>query len=106
MKAFKQYLLVLILGLLAVPSMAGEKMTIDMKEILWGHIKDSYEWHITNVGDHPVVINLPVIVKALQAGMCSPHHNSLIMLMSRVTVLVHTDCVSKVVRLRPIQVKS
>ena len=33
MKAFKQYLLVLILGLLAVPSMAGEKMTIDMKEI-------------------------------------------------------------------------
>lgn len=64
MKAFKQYLLVLILGLLAVPSMAGEKMTIDMKEILWGHIKDSYEWHITNVGDHPVVINLPVIVKS------------------------------------------
>ena len=64
MKAFKQYLLVLILGLLAVPSMAGEKMTIDMKEIIWGHIKDSYEWHITNVGDHPVVINLPVIVKS------------------------------------------
>lgn len=63
MKAFKQYLLVLMLSLLALPSLASEKMTIDMKEILWGHIKDAYEWHVTDIGSHPIVINLPVIVK-------------------------------------------
>ena len=105
MKAFKQYLLVLILGLLAVPSMAGEKMTIDMKEILWGHIKDSYEWHITNVGDHPVVINLPVIVKSstgwhvFSSSQFSHHADE------QGNQLVLTDCVSKVVRPRPIQGK-
>lgn len=63
MKALKQYLLVLLLSLMALPSFAG-KQDIDMKEILWGHIKDSYEWHITDIGDEPIVINLPVIVKS------------------------------------------
>ena len=29
-----------------------------------GHIKDSYEWHVTNIGDKPIVINLPVIVNS------------------------------------------
>lgn len=41
-----------------------EKKGIDLQGILWGHIKDSYEWHITTVGGHPVVVNLPVIVKS------------------------------------------
>ena len=36
---------------------------VDLQGILWGHIKDSYEWHVTNIGDKPVIINLPVIVK-------------------------------------------
>ena len=45
----------------------SKKENIDVKEILWGHIKDSYEWHITDLGTegniHPVVIHLPIIVK-------------------------------------------
>ncbi len=53
-----------------VPLMAQEEETkaeeaeqgIDVKEILWGHIKDSYEWHITTIGKTPIVIPLPVIV--------------------------------------------
>ena len=36
---------------------------VNLQEILWGHIKDSYEWHVTNIGDKPIIINLPVIVK-------------------------------------------
>lgn len=64
MKAIKRYLFLLMVISLALPSAASEKMSIDMKSILWGHIKDSYEWHITNVGDHPVIIHLPVIVKS------------------------------------------
>lgn len=38
--------------------------SIDLQGILFGHIKDSYEWHITTVNGHPVVLNLPVIVKS------------------------------------------
>ena len=64
MKSIKQYLLLFMLSLMALPTFAGNQMDIDMKGILWGHIKDSYEWHITNIGEHPVVINLPVIVKS------------------------------------------
>ena len=35
---------------------------IDMQEYLFGHVGDSYEWHITTVNGHPVSIPLPVIV--------------------------------------------
>ena len=34
----------------------------DMDEYLYGHVRDSYEWHITTVKGHPVSIPLPVIV--------------------------------------------
>ncbi len=37
---------------------------IDLQGILWGHIKDSYEWHITTVNGHHVTLYLPVIVKS------------------------------------------
>lgn len=71
MKYFKQLLCTLLLLMAFVPAMGrdmSKKSTVDIEEILWGHIKDSYEWHITDVGTegnmHPVVINLPVIVKS------------------------------------------
>ena len=43
---------------------ADEKKGIDLKEILFGHITDSYEWHITTINSHPVILHLPVIVKS------------------------------------------
>ena len=61
MKQLKKYLFMLLLALSAMPGFA-EKKDIDMKEILWGHIKDSYEWHVTNIGETPIVLYLPVIV--------------------------------------------
>lgn len=65
MTKIKQLLLFLLLFLSAMPSLAQEeKKGIDFQGILWGHIKDSYEWHINNIGDKPVVIYLPVIVKS------------------------------------------
>jgi len=63
MKHIKKYLLMLLLVLSAIPGFA-EKKSIDMKEILWGHIKDSYEWHVTNIGKTPIVFHLPIIVKS------------------------------------------
>lgn len=41
-----------------------DKKGIDFQSVLWGHIKDAYEWHITDINGHPVVISLPVIVKS------------------------------------------
>ena len=61
MKQLKKYLFMLLLALSAMPGFA-EKKDIDMKEILWGHIKDSYEWHVTNIGETPIVLHLRVIV--------------------------------------------
>lgn len=62
MKYIKHLLFVVLLMLVAAPVGAHDlshKQSVDVKEILWGHIKDSYQWHVTG----PVVINLPVIIK-------------------------------------------
>lgn len=55
--------LALLFGCVGSVYSVDKRPTVDVKSILWGHIKDSYEWHITNIGKTPIVINLPVIVK-------------------------------------------
>ena len=66
MTRLRHLFLMLLLFLAAMPSVAAgqDKGGIDFQGILWGHIKDSYEWHVTNIGDKPIVINLPVIVNS------------------------------------------
>lgn len=70
MRYFKHLLCVFIF-LLALPVAAQkggesgeEKGKVDVQGILWGHIKDAYEWHVTDIGGEPVIIHLPVIVKS------------------------------------------
>lgn len=63
MKYIKQLLLMLVVLFAAAPQLQA-KENVDVAEILWGHIKDSYEWHITKVGNTDVVISLPIIVKS------------------------------------------
>ena len=41
-----------------------KEQQVDVNEIVFGHIGDSYEWHITDINGHHIVINLPVIVKS------------------------------------------
>lgn len=41
-----------------------EKKGIDLQEVLFGHIQDSYDWHITTVNGHHVTLHLPIIVKS------------------------------------------
>lgn len=36
----------------------------DIKEVVLEHIKDSYDWHVTDIGDKSIVIHLPVIVNS------------------------------------------
>lgn len=68
MKYIRQLLCIVLLMAFIVPINAAEqteeKKGIDLKGILFGHITDSYEWHITTVNDHPIVLHLPVIVKS------------------------------------------
>ena len=44
-----------------------EEQELNVKEVVLGHITDSYEWHICTVGEHHVTIPLPVIVRS-QSG--------------------------------------
>lgn len=69
MKHIKQVLIAILLFTAFLPAQGrdmSKKATVDVKEILWGHIKDSYEWHITDLGTEdnltPIIIHLPIIV--------------------------------------------
>ena len=42
--------------------------TVDVKEIVFGHIGDSYEWHITTWGKTQIIIPLPIIVYSGSTG--------------------------------------
>ena len=42
--------------------------TVDVKEIVFGHIGDSYEWHITTWGKTHITIPLPIIVYSGSTG--------------------------------------
>lgn len=66
MKRIK-YLFITAIALMvfATGTAKAEKDTgIDVAEIVFGHIEDSYEWHITDIGGKPLRIPLPVIVKS------------------------------------------
>ena len=65
MRWLRYILAVLLAALVSVPSRAED---LDMNEYLFGHVGDSYEWHITTVKGHPVSISLPVIVHSKTTG--------------------------------------
>ena len=41
---------------------------LDLGSIIFGHLGDSYEWHITDIGETRLAIPLPVIVYSRQSG--------------------------------------
>ncbi len=49
------------------PSSSG-KTKVNVKEIIFGHIKDSYEWHITTWGNAKITIPLPIIIRDANTG--------------------------------------
>ncbi|MDH6535465.1 ATP synthase F0 subunit A [Parabacteroides sp. 52] len=63
----KHNLFLLLLVFLLIPGRvaAGE---VDVKEIVFEHLGDSYEWHMTQWGEKEFVIHLPVIVKGKEKG--------------------------------------
>ena len=64
-----KHLICLAFVLLAVaPAMAADEENkeggLNISHIVLEHIKDSYEWHVTDFNGKPVVIHLPVIVRS------------------------------------------
>ena len=49
-------------------SPSSQEESVDVKSIVFGHIGDSYEWHITDWGDTHITIPLPVIVYSQTTG--------------------------------------
>ena len=45
-----------------------EENTVDVKGIVFGHIGDSYEWHITDIGHTAIKIPLPIIIYSQTSG--------------------------------------
>ncbi len=58
-----------------VQSVAEEEAQgLDMNEYLFGHISDAYEWHITTINEHEIVIPLPCIVIENGVHVFTLHH--------------------------------
>ena len=69
MKRLRNILTVILLALgMLLPATVRAENTVDVKEIVFGHIGDSYEWHITTWGETHVTIPLPVIVHSSTTG--------------------------------------
>jgi len=58
-------MLLLLLMPLKVQASGGE---VNVKDIVFDHLGDSYEWHITKWGDKDISIPLPVIVMSKENG--------------------------------------
>ena len=57
MKRLRNILTVILLALgMMLPATVRAENTVDVKEIVFGHIGDSYEWHITTWGETHVTI--------------------------------------------------
>lgn len=61
-------LLTALLVAMPATAAAGEMPPVNVKKILFDHVKDRYEWHITSIGEQEIVIPLPVILYSSRAG--------------------------------------
>lgn len=65
MNQIKRLICAVTVLLAVIPVMAVDKGTSpDIKEVVLEHIKDSYGWHVTDIGDKSIVIPLPIIVNS------------------------------------------
>lgn len=61
-------LLLMCLPLAGYSEKTEEKPELNINEVIFGHIGDSYEWHITEWKGKPVAVYLPVIVYSKTSG--------------------------------------
>ncbi|MBQ8487496.1 MAG: F0F1 ATP synthase subunit A [Prevotella sp.] len=72
MKQLSSIFLLAVMLCLSLPSFSQEAEKeeggVHLKEILFGHVQDSYQWHITDIGGKPLIIPLPMIFYSQQSG--------------------------------------
>lgn len=76
MKLWKYIVAIIILVSVWTPVRADESVAdststeseLNVQEVIFGHTGDSYEWHLTNIGDKAISIPLPVIVRSSTSG--------------------------------------
>ena len=61
-------LLLILIGLLTAFSLGAQEEEVPIADIIFEHVGDAYEWHITSIKDKPVAIHLPVIVRSRTTG--------------------------------------
>ena len=71
MSSLKKFGILLLTIFIAVSSAFGAEKSekdFDAGQFIFGHIRNSYGWHITAIGEKEVTIPLPVIVKSQTRG--------------------------------------
>lgn len=68
MRLVRYILLILLLVLPVRLSATSGTSSFDAAETIFDHLKDSYEWHITTIGDKHITISLPVILYSEREG--------------------------------------
>jgi len=72
MRFLQPIFFLIVMLLTAVPVQAGEsrgeKGGFDLKEVIFGHVQDAYQWHITYFNGHAVVLHLPMIFYSQSTG--------------------------------------
>ena len=67
-------LMVVVMTMLgSATAMAGshsmtEDGQVNVKGIVFGHLNDAYEWHVTDIGETSICLHLPVIVRSEKTG--------------------------------------
>lgn len=73
MRYFRKILFLLTLCLAVTSAFAADTETgkeegFSLKEVLFGHVQDSYQWHVTDINGKPIIISLPMIFYSKTSG--------------------------------------
>ena len=78
MKQLRSIFLLAVLLCFSIPGFSQEAEKeeggVHLKDILFGHVQDSYMWHVTDIGGKPLIIHLPMIFYSQHSGfhvLCS-----------------------------------
>ena len=58
------FLLLLVSPTEAIGTNKQKQEPLDVTNLIMTHIQDSYEWHVTDIGQKNIIIHLPIIVKS------------------------------------------
>ena len=60
--------MMLLVPLGASAAHSAQNDGVDVRKIIFEHVKDTYEWHITTVGEKHISISLPIIIYSQRTG--------------------------------------